>query len=143
MLDAETKRRIGVLGRAALSSLAQRSTMLPPPSQLNSNAELSMGLRPRLSAAAASRLHLNPQAGARGLSILDRHPHDGRWFWGECPAPGSSRLPRGATCGRRIRGFLEPSGWRPGIIFCLPIPTRPRRRRIAPSGVFPAPFPVR
>ena len=43
MLDAETKRRIGVLGRAALSSLAQRSTMLPPPSRLNSNAELSMG----------------------------------------------------------------------------------------------------
>ena len=30
MLDAETKRRIGVLGTAALSSLAQRSYVLSP-----------------------------------------------------------------------------------------------------------------
>ena len=35
MLDAETKRRIGVLGTAALSSLAQWSTMLSPPTRLN------------------------------------------------------------------------------------------------------------
>ena len=35
MLDAETKRRIGVLGTAALSSLAQRSFVLSPPSRLN------------------------------------------------------------------------------------------------------------
>ena len=63
--------------------------------------------------------------------------------WGVDAGAARLRWAPTAICGRRIRGFLEPSGWRPGIIFCLPIPTRPRRRRIASSGVFPAPFPVR
>ena len=34
MLDAETKRRIGVLGAAGLSSFAQRSYVLSPPTRL-------------------------------------------------------------------------------------------------------------
>ncbi len=34
MLDAETKRRIGVLGAAGLSSFAQQSYVLSPPSRL-------------------------------------------------------------------------------------------------------------
>ena len=46
------------------------STVLSPPTRLNSYAELSMGLRPRLSAGAALRLGWNPRAGARGFSLL-------------------------------------------------------------------------
>ena len=39
--------------------------------------------------------------------------------------------PRGVTCGRRIHGFLDPPGWRPGINFCRNTDSRagPDRRR--------------
>ena len=77
MLDAETKRRIGVLGTAALSSLALSMGLRPwlravAAFAAQHCAELSMGLRPRLSAAAASRLVWNPRAGARESNILSR-----------------------------------------------------------------------
>ena len=42
-----------------------RGQVLSPPSRLNSYAKLSMGLRPRLSAAVASPLHSNPGRPAR------------------------------------------------------------------------------
>ena len=53
MLDAETKRRVGVLGTAALRAAAAYAAR-------GVGLSVSMGLRPRLSAAAASRLDSNP-----------------------------------------------------------------------------------
>ena len=69
------------------------------------NAQLSMGSRPRLSAAAASRLHSIPRAGARGLFSPDsfrprRTVASGRFH----------RLTPSATCCRCLRGStLTPS----------------------------------
>ena len=99
----------------------------------------SMGLRPRLSAVAASAAYWNPRAGAPG----DHPPSNCRpcvvscfqaqrswvgWRFGE----GCCRRLRGSTfelplfhgltptakCGRRIRGLLEPPGWRFGEWCC-------------------------
>ena len=53
MLDAETKRRVGVLGTAALRAAAAYAAR-------GMGLSGSMGLRPRLSAAAATRLDWNP-----------------------------------------------------------------------------------
>ncbi len=100
MLDAETKRRVGVLGTAALRAAAAYAAR-------GVGLSVSMGLRPRLSAAAASRLHSNPRAGAQGLiakkipSVLrivvlgrtaymapGRRP--GGFFWGGLPGAGGA-----------------------------------------------------
>ena len=109
MLDAETKRRIGALGTAALSSLAQRSTMLPPPTRLNTNAELSMGSRPRLSAGAALRLGWNPRAGARGLSLFKSSPI-------RRMAILRQGLSVGLSAGAAFAARLEPPGRTPGVV---------------------------
>ena len=68
MLDAETKRRVGVLGTAALRAAAAYAAR-------GMGLSGSMGLRPRLSAAAASRLDSNPPGWRPGsiqefLSVL-------------------------------------------------------------------------
>ena len=79
--------------------------VLSPPSRLNTNVQLSMGSRPRLSAAAASRLYSIPRDGARGLFSPDsfrprRTVASGRFH----------RLTPSATCCRCLRGStLTPS----------------------------------
>ena len=67
-------------------------------------ADLSMGLRPRLSAAAASRLVWNPRAGARGLSLFKSLPVRSVVILGRAVKP---RLAPMATCCRRLRGSME------------------------------------
>ncbi len=71
MRDAETKGRIGGLATAALSRLAQPSTMLSPPSRLKGmGASGSMGSRPRLSAVAAFAARLEPLGRRSGIIII-------------------------------------------------------------------------
>ena len=67
MLDAETKRRIGVLGAAGLSSFAQRSYVLSPPTRLGGEAALFHGLTPTAKCGRRIRGLLEPRAGARGI----------------------------------------------------------------------------
>ena len=140
MLDAETKRRIGVLGRAALSSLAQRSTMLPPPSRLYSNAELSMGLRPRLSAAAASRLYSNPRAGARGLFFEIVAPRR-VMVLGRVPCPGLLQAPTGGDMRTPHSRLFGTPGLTPGDIFLPAVSLKARSRGLPLRLYFPRPFP--
>ncbi len=86
MLDAETKRRIGVLGATGLSSFAQQSYVLSPPTRLGGWALCSMGSRPRLSADAAFAAYWNPGLAPHRISLrlraqLLRLPLKGRSEW--------------------------------------------------------------
>ena len=107
------------------------SFMLAPPTRLISNAELSMGLRPRLSAVAASRLtgtpgwrrsaaYWNPGLAPGGLSLKNPVPRQccGLGESGEAAVgaghPSNRRL-QGFLIKQRSRASMPPRGWRPGI----------------------------
>ena len=63
-----------ILGRAAPEGPTPWRHVLPPPTRLNSNAELSMGSRPRLSADAAFAAYWNSGLAPGGLSFKNPVP---------------------------------------------------------------------
>ena len=135
MLDAETKRRIGVLGTAALSSLAQRGTMLSPPTRLNTAGPIEAfhGLTPTAKCCRRFAARLESPGWRPGdYHYLYRRP-SGAWQFGEAfrgfpwstmlspPVLCGSTLRRAfhgltptAKCWRRVRGSVGTPGLAPG-----------------------------
>ena len=123
-------RSVGILGRAALSSLAQRSYVLSPPSRLNGvRASVSMGSRPRLSAAAAFAAPLEPLGWCRGIKRILSRPQC-RDFWGEHHASLLSSLAQRSY-------VLSPPSRLNGVGASVSMGSRPR---LSAAAAFAAPL---
>ena len=104
--------------RPGLFAIEHQGGLLSPPTRLGGVA-VSMGLRPRLSAAAAFAALLEPRAGARGLSFNSPVSRQccGLGESGEAAvSPGQPRklVLQAFLLERRSRGRMSPSGrfWR-------------------------------
>ena len=100
--------RGGASGRGAVAAFAARRLSCP----------FSMGLRPRLSAVAASAAYWNPRAGASGRGAVAAYAArlmTLNFSMGLRPRPSAAAA---------SAALLEPPGWRPGMIPSIVLPLR-------------------